>query len=72
MRYRLFQYAEHSAHHPQVIDLALATSRGLVNLDSVGRVIRMSDDLIDLGNYTETGHKRRKTRSAAAVRRYFA
>lgn len=57
-KYRLFQFAVHCVQARKVIDLSNAVGRGLVDLDAAGRVRRVSDDLRDLGNYTERGHKR--------------
>lgn len=57
-KYRLFQYADCCVQARRVIDLGTAIDRGLVETDALGRVIRVSDDLVDLGRYTETGHKR--------------
>ena len=56
-KYRLFQYADCCVHARKVIDMSTAVGRGLVELDGRG-VTRISDDLNDLGNYTETGHRR--------------
>lgn len=68
-KYRLFQYTDCCVQARRVIDLMTADGRGLVNLDAAGRVRRVSDDLIDLGNYTERGHKRLH---GEVVREYFA
>ncbi len=68
-RYRLFQYADCCVQARKVIDLSCANGRGLVDLDAAGRVRRVSDDLHDLGNYTERGHKRV---NGSAVAQYFA
>jgi len=56
-KYRLFQYADCCVQAHKVIDLSCAIGRGLVEVNGRG-VSRVSDDLIDLGNYTELGHKR--------------
>ena len=68
-KYRLFQFSDCCVQARKVIDLGTAIGRGLVDTDSAGRVLRVSDDLIDLGNYTEIGHKRINGQS---VTRYFA
>lgn len=56
-KYRLFQYADCCVQARKVIDLMTAMGRGLVETNGRG-VSRISDDLTDLGNYTERGHKR--------------
>jgi len=68
-KFRLFQYADCCVLARKVIDLTTAEARGLVDLDTAGRVRRVSDDLVDLGNYTERGHKRI---NGSAVADYFA
>lgn len=68
-RHRLFEYAQQCVQRGHVIELSLAESRGLVRLDAAGRVIHVSDDLIDLGNYTQRGHVRV---NGDRVKRYFA
>jgi hypothetical protein len=57
-RYRLFRFAECCVERGKVIDLPCAIGRGLVETNGRG-VSRISDDLIDLGNHTEAGHKRK-------------
>ena len=57
-KYRLFQFTDCCVQARKVIDLMTAEGRGLVDLDAAGHVRRVSDDLVDLGNYTEIGHKR--------------
>lgn len=51
-----------------MIDLTTAEGRGLVETNGRG-VCRVSDDLVDLGNYTERGHKRV---NGDTVKEYFA
>ncbi len=68
-KFRLFQYADCCVQSRKVIDLMTAIRRGLVDTDSAGRVRRVSDDLCDLGSYTEVGHKRC---NGATVSGYFA
>lgn len=67
-KYRLFQYADCCVESRKVIDLMTAVDRGLVEMDKRG-VKRVSDDLIDLGSYTEIGHKRV---NGELVEKYFA
>lgn len=67
-KYRLFQFTQCCVQAGKVIDLNNAIGRGLVDLNSRGHVIRISDDLFDLGNYTERGHKRV---NGAVVKSYF-
>ena len=66
--YRLFQYTDCCVQARKVIDLNTALDRGLVDANGRG-VCRVSDDLVDLGNYTERGHKRV---NCEAVASYFA
>lgn len=56
-RYRLFEYAPWCVMAGRIIDDQLAESRGLIERDGRG-ISRVSDDLIQLGNYTERGWKR--------------
>ena len=56
-KFRLFQYTDCCVQARKVIDQTTAEGRGLVETNGRG-VSRISDDLIDLGNYTEIGHKR--------------
>lgn len=64
--YRLFQYRPNCVLRGKVIDLVTAAQRGLVDVDSVGRVIRVSDDLQDLGPRSELGHRRQCPEAASS------
>lgn len=55
-KFRLFQFTDSCVQARKVIDLTTAESRGLVETNGRG-ISRISDDLVDLGNYTEVGHK---------------
>lgn len=66
--YRLFQFTDCCVQARKVIDISTAISRGLVETNGRG-VARISDDLIDLGNYTESGHKRV---NGDCIRTYFS
>lgn len=68
-KYRLFQYADCCVQARKVIDLTTAIGRDMARIDSLGRVIEVSNDVIDLGNYTERGHKRVNGKTVAD---YFA
>lgn len=68
-KFRLFQYADCCVQARKAIDLSCAIGRGMVRIDSLGRVIEVSNDVRDLGNYTERGHKRVNGESVA---NYFA
>ena len=57
-KYRLFLYALQCNQSGAVIDDVTAEARNLINRSASGAIIRVSDDLIDLGNYTEVGHRR--------------
>ncbi|MEB5421755.1 hypothetical protein RXR98_29685 [Pseudomonas aeruginosa] len=56
-KFRLFQYSDCCVQARRVIDLSAAMCRGLVETNGRG-ICRVSDDLIELGNYTEIGHIR--------------
>ena len=57
-KYRLFKYAQQCNQSGAVIDDVTAEARNLITRSVNGAIIRVSDDLIDLGNYTEVGHRR--------------
>lgn len=67
-KFRLFQFTDCCIQARKVIDLTTAEGRGLVETNGRG-IARISDDLIDLGNYTELGHKRVNGKTVAE---YFA
>ena len=57
-KYRLFKYAQQSIHAGAVIDDITAEADDLITRSVSGAITRVSDDLIDLGYYTEIGHRR--------------
>ena len=63
-KFRLFRYNLQCSLRGYVIDLTMAIQRGLVKTDSKDRVLKVSDDLQDLGLRSELGHRRNDLHAA--------